>query len=115
VTRRVLIPFAAVAVTLSAASVAGAQGASAQTVPVPVTSTVERDVTVNSVDNQQVDNDDDDESDKTGLWGLLGLLGLAGLAGLKRRNEPTGAGYNQPVTGTAPRRADGATGSGTTH
>lgn len=107
-TRRILIPFAAVAVTLSAASVASAQGA--ETVPVPVTSVVERDVTVNSVDNQQVDNDDD-ESDKTGLWGLLGLLGLAGLAGLKRRNDNTG-GYNTPVTGAAPRRSDGATGTG---
>jgi MYXO-CTERM domain-containing protein len=75
------------------------------------TSTVER--TVTTLDSQQVDTDDDDESDKTGLWGLLGLLGLAGLAGLKRRNEPT-RGYDTPVTGAAPKRADGATGTGTT-
>lgn len=49
------------------------------------TSTVERDVTVTTLDVKDVDTDDDDDSDKTGLWGLLGLLGLAGLAGLKRR------------------------------
>jgi MYXO-CTERM domain-containing protein len=54
------------------------------TVPVPVTSVVERDVTVSSVDNRELDDDDDDDSDKTGLWGLLGLLGLAGLAGLRK-------------------------------
>jgi len=96
--RIITVPLAAVAISLSAASVA-----SAQTVPPDDDDTV------------TVADDDDDESDKTGLWGLLGLLGLAGLAGLKRRNDNVGTGYNQPVTGTAPKRPDGATGSGTTH
>lgn len=62
--------------------------------------------------NPPQDNSDDDDSDKTGLWGLLGLLGLAGLAGLKRKRDdhPTTS-TTRPVTGTAPPRADGATGS----
>ena len=51
------------------------------------TSTVERDVTVTTLDVKEVDTDDDDDSDKTGLWGLLGLLGLAGLAGLAKRKR----------------------------
>jgi MYXO-CTERM domain-containing protein len=97
VTRRtILVPLAAVAISLSAASVA-----SATTPP--------------DDDDVVTVADDDDDSDKTGLWGLLGLLGLAGLAGLKRRNDTTGVGYNTPVTGTAPKRADGATGSTTGH
>jgi len=65
----------------------GAAHAQEDTIPVPVTSVVEREVTVNSVDNREIDDDDDDDSDKTGLWGLLGLLGLAGLAGLKRKRD----------------------------
>jgi MYXO-CTERM domain-containing protein len=98
VTRRtILVPLAAVAISLSAASVASA------------TTPPDDDNTVTTVDH------DDDDSDKTGLWGLLGLLGLAGLAGLKRRNDTTGVAYNTPVTGTAPKRADGATGSTTGH
>jgi hypothetical protein len=53
-----------------------------------------------------------EEDDKTGLWGLLGLLGLAGLAGLAKKKQPTGT-YttSTPVTGTAPPRADGASGT----
>ena len=94
--RTILVPLAAVAISLSAASVA-----SATTPPA-------------DDDNVVTVADDDEESDKTGLWGLLGLLGLAGLAGLKRRNDTTG-GYNTPVSGTAPKRADGATGSTTGH
>jgi hypothetical protein len=95
--KRLIAPLAIVAASLSIASVASAQEDS-----VPP-------------DSGAVVADHDDDSDNTGLWGLLGLAGLAGLAGLKRRNEPTGTGYNQPVSGTAPKRADGATGSTTTH
>ena len=112
--RRVIIPLAAVAASLSVASVASAQTSPPTTLEVE-TSTVER--TVTTIDSKQVDtDDDDDDSDKTGLWGLLGLLGLAGLAGLaKKKRDDTSAGYNTPVTGAAPKRADGATGSsGTT-
>jgi len=59
-----------------------------------------------------VEKDDDDDSDKTGLWGLVGLLGLAGLAGLKRREpDRVTTTASRPVTGTAPPRADGATGT----
>jgi MYXO-CTERM domain-containing protein len=82
------------------------------TVPVPVTSVVERDVTVNSIDNRELDDDDDDDSDKTGLWGLLGLLGLAGLAGLKRKRDDTTYTTGTVRGDTTPR---GSTGTGTGH
>jgi MYXO-CTERM domain-containing protein len=95
--RRLLIPVA-VAAFLSVGSVAAAQ--TTPTVP----------------DDDEIENvvdDEDDESDKTGLWGLLGLLGLAGLAGLKRKRDDYSTGTTRPVTGAAPKRADGATGTGT--
>ena len=60
--------------------------------------TVERDVTTQTVVSRELDtdDDDDDDDDKTGLWGLAGLLGLLGLAGLarKKRDDYT------PTTGT---------------
>lgn len=86
----------------------GAVSAQEDTIPVPVTSVVEREVTVNSVDNREIDDDDDDDSDKTGLWGLLGLLGLAGLAGLKRKQPPYARTAAPVAADTTPR---GATGS----
>jgi MYXO-CTERM domain-containing protein len=86
----------------------GAVSAQEDTIPVPVTSVVEREVTVNSVDNREIDDDDDDDSDKTGLWGLLGLLGLAGLAGLKRKQPPYARTTATVAADTTPR---GATGS----
>jgi MYXO-CTERM domain-containing protein len=112
--RRLLIPMVAVAASLSVGNIARAQEDAAQSPPTTVeveTSTVER--TVTTLDTKTVDTDDDDDSDKTGLWGLLGLLGLAGLAGLKRRHDDTNTGYTRPVTGAAPKRPDGATGTGT--
>jgi len=111
--RRLLITTAAVAASLSVGTGARAQEAQ-QSPPTTIeveTSTVEQ--TVTTLDSKQVDTDDDDDSDKTGLWGLAGLAGLLGLLGLKRRNDTTNTGYTQPVTGAAPRRSDGATGTGT--
>src|SRR5580765_6327705 len=100
---------AAVAGSLSVASVASAQSTPPTTVEVE-TSTVQQPVT--TTETKTVDTNDDDDSDKTGLWGLLGLLGLAGLAGLKRKRDDTYTTTRTPPTGgAAPKRADGATGT----
>lgn len=105
--KRLLIALAAVAASLSVGSVARAQEDTTPTTLDVKTSTVERDVTVQTVESSPVNGDDDDDSDKTGLWGLLGLLGLAGLAGLKRRNDSYTATPSTPAA-PAPKRADGA-------
>ena len=109
--RRALAAIAVVGTVSFLPAVALAQEEATPTTLDVQTSTVEREVTVQTVTSSEVDDDDnDDDSDKTGLWGLLGLLGLAGLAGLKRRNEPEPYRTATPPTGgAAPKRPDGAT------
>lgn len=111
--RRLLVAMAATTLSLSLGSVARAQEDTTPTTLDVETSVVEDTRVVTTVDSEEVDTDDDDDSDKTGLWGLLGLLGLAGLAGLKRKRDDYSTGTTRPVTGTAPKTADGATGTGT--
>jgi len=96
----------------------------AQTTPPPTTidvksSTVERNVTVTTVESAQVttpdtdtSNGDGDGDSKVGLWGLVGLLGLLGLAGLggrKRRDDDVEVTARPPTMNPAPPTASGAT------
>ena len=106
---RTLVAVVAAGLLSAVPAVAAAQEDTEPTIVVPVTSVVERDVTVSSTDTREIDtDDDDDDSDKTGLWGLLGLLGLAGLLGLKR---PKNDAYR--TTGTVP--ADSTARGSSTH
>jgi LPXTG-motif cell wall-anchored protein len=109
--RRALAAAAMVGTVTFLPAVAAAQSTPPTTIEVEE-STVERDVTVTSLDVEEVDTDTDDDDSKAGLWGLLGLLGLVGLAGLagRKRRDDT---YTSPPTpsNTAPPKASGATGT----
>lgn len=114
---------AAVCVALCGApAVALAQTTTPPTTVEVETSTVEREVTVTTLESSEitapeVDTNDDDDSDKTGLWGLaglLGLLGLAGLAGRRKRNDGDDGGVTTGRAVAADRTPRGSTSGGTT-
>lgn len=118
---RVPLALGSLMLSVAPAALVSAGAAYAQTTPSPPTtvevetSTVERDVTVTTLDSSKVttpdaDTNGDDDSDKTGLWGLLGLLGLLGLAGLARKKRGDNDVTTRPPTMTpAPPTASGAT------